>query len=249
MSRLELYSPEGIRIDGRRFNELRQFTSQLNTHPNVSDGSSYVQQGNSKVICLVQGPMESLSNTNAGGASKLDHNGPILSININYPPFANNVRKKRMRNDRRLQELCVVLKRCFLKTIVSKNYARTVIEVNITVLSMDGGLLACCCNAITLALIDAGIALYDYVSAISIGLYNQIPLLDMNTLEENDLSFITIGVVGDSDKLNLVLCEDKLPLDNLEALISLGIEGCHRIKQLMDEQVRLVGTDLLSKKQ
>ncbi|KAG7919655.1 hypothetical protein KL905_003520 [Ogataea polymorpha] len=242
MSRLELYSPEGLRVDGRRWNELRRFECRINTHPNTADGSSYVQQGNSKVLCLVKGPMEHGANLAAG--TKLDPNGPVLSLNINYPPFASNERKKRPKNDRRLQEISIILKRCFMKTIVLKNYSRTAIDINLTVLAMDGGLLACFCNAITLALIDAGISLYDYVSAVSVGLYDQTPLLDMNALEENDLSFITIGVVGDSDKINLTLCEDKLPLDKLERLISLGIEGCHRLKELMDLQVRVAGGQL-----
>ncbi|KAH3670638.1 hypothetical protein OGAPHI_001153 [Ogataea philodendri] len=242
MSRLELYSPEGLRVDGRRWNELRRFECRTNTHPHAADGSAYVQQGNSKILCLVKGPMEHGANLAAG--TKLDANGPVLSITINYPPFAANDRKKRQKNDRRLQEISIILKRCFMKTIVLKNYSRTVIDISLTVLAMDGGLLACFCNAITLALIDAGISLYDYVSAISIGLFDQTPLLDMNTLEESDLSFVTIGVVGDSDKLNLMLCEDKIPLDKLERLISLGIEGCHRVKQLMDHQMRVAGQEL-----
>ena len=55
---MELYSPEGLRIDGRRWNELRRFECRINTHPNSSDGSSYVEQGNTKVMCTVQGPIE-----------------------------------------------------------------------------------------------------------------------------------------------------------------------------------------------
>ncbi|GME70784.1 unnamed protein product [Ambrosiozyma monospora] len=253
MSRFELYSPEGMRIDGRRSNELRSFNCNINTHPNASDGSSFIQQGNSNVICLVKGPMDPSYSTikngsGAGQSTSIDE--PTLNISINYPPFANNDRRKKLtKNDRRLTELSIILTKCFLKTIVLKNYPRTVIDVQVTLLSFDGGLLSACCNAITLALIDAGIALYDYVTAVTVGIYDQVPLLDLCTLEENDLSFITVGVVGDSDKLNLILCEDKLPLDKLERMIGLGIQGCHRLKELMDAKVREVGFDLLNKKQ
>ncbi|VEU22538.1 DEKNAAC103633 [Brettanomyces naardenensis] len=190
-----------------------------------------------------------MDTTYASSAVKALPDAPVLSILINHPPFASMERKKRPRNDRRLAELSIILKRCFEKTIMLQNYARSVIEVTVTILSFDGGLLATCCNSITLALIDAGISLYDYVTAVTVGIYDQTALLDLNSLEEADLSFITIGVVGDSDKLNLILCEDRLPLDRVERLISLGIEGCHRLKQLMNETVREVGTDLLSKKQ
>ncbi|GME95819.1 unnamed protein product [[Candida] boidinii] len=117
------------------------------------------------------------------------------------------------------------------------------------VLALDGGLLSCCCNAITLALIDAGVALYDYVSSVTVGLYDTTPLLDLNTLEENDLSFVTMGVIGDSDKIGLLLLEDRLPLDKLESVLSIGIEGCHRIRELMDDVVRNFGIDYVEKQQ
>ncbi len=246
MSRMEVYSPEGLRMDGRRWNELRQFSCQTNTHPNASDGSSYVRQGNTVVLCLVKGPMDTNRATSAIRASA---EGPVLNINISYPPFAGVERKKRSKNERRFAELSIVLERCFLKTIVLKNYSRTVIEVNLTLLSFDGGLLAACCNSITLALIDAGISLYDYVSAVSVGIYSETALLDLNSLEESDLSYVTIGVVGDSDKLNLIMCEDRLPLDKLERLINLGIQGCHQLRELMNETVKEVGIELLSKRQ
>ncbi|GME68747.1 unnamed protein product [[Candida] boidinii] len=241
MSRFELYSPEGIRVDGRRFNELRQFQAQINTHPKAADGSSYVQQGNSKVLCLINGPVE--QNSSSSGE------GPILNVNIDLLPFAGVERKRRTRNDRRISELCITLQRCFLKTIVLKNYSRTIIDINLSVLALDGGLLSCCCNAITLALIDAGVALYDYVSSVTVGLYDTTPLLDLNTLEENDLSFVTMGIVGDSDKIGLLLLEDRLPLDKLESVLSIGIEGCHRIKELMDDVVRNFGIDYVEKQQ
>lgn len=242
----ELYSPEGIRVDGRRWNELRRFQCQTNTHPDAADGSSYVRQGNTEVICLVRGPMDTSYST--GGAGKASADGPLLNITINHPPFANQERRKRQRTDRRLAELSIVLRRCFLKTIVLQNYGRTLIEATVTVLSLDGGLLAACCNAVTLALIDAGISLYDYAGAITVGLYDETALLDLNSLEESDLSFLTVGVVGRSDKLNVLVCEDRLPLDKLERLISLGIEGCHRVTELMNETVRLGGAELLSRR-
>ncbi|KAM9916929.1 hypothetical protein OXX59_009688, partial [Metschnikowia pulcherrima] len=91
---------------------------------------------------------------------------------------------------------------------------------------------------ITLALIDAGIAMYDYVSAVSVGIHDQTPLLDLNNLEENDMSCLTIGVVGKSEKLAMLLLEDKMPLDKLETVLGIAIAGGHRIRELMDNEVR-----------
>lgn len=238
---MELYSPEGLRIDGRRWNELRRFECRINTHPNSSDGSSFIEQGNTKVICMVQGPMEPVLR------SQLNPNQANIEINITIANFSTTERKKRLKNEKRLVELKATLERTFEQSVMCKLYPRTVIEVNIHVLAQDGGLLAGITNAITLGLIDAGIAMYDYVSSISAGLYDTTPLLDLNTLEENDMSTLTIGVIGKSEKLALLLLEDKMPLDRLESVLAIGIAGGHRIRDLMDEEVRRHGNLRLSK--
>lgn len=52
---MELLSDQGLRIDGRRPNELRRINCKLgvSTQP---DGSSYLEQGNTKVLAAVYGP-------------------------------------------------------------------------------------------------------------------------------------------------------------------------------------------------
>lgn len=241
MSRMELYSPEGLRIDGRRWNELRRFECRINTHPNSSDGSSYIEQGNTKVITMVQGPMEPTLR------SQTNQNQATLDINISVANFSTLERKKKQKNDKRMIELKATLERTFEQSIICKLYPRTIIQINVHVLAQDGGLLASITNSITLSLIDAGISMYDYVSAISAGLHDQTPLLDLNALEENDLSSLTIGVVGKSEKLSLLLLEDKMPLDKLESILAIGIAGGHRVRDLMDEVVRKHGNIRLSK--
>ncbi|OBA22251.1 ribosomal protein S5 domain 2-like protein [Metschnikowia bicuspidata var. bicuspidata NRRL YB-4993] len=241
MSRMELYSPEGLRIDGRRWNELRRFECKINTHPNSSDGSSYVEQGNTKVMCMIQGPMEPPLR------SQLNQTQATIEINLNIASFSTLQRKKRNKNEKRILELKTTLERTFEQSIMSSLYPKTVIEVNVQVLTQDGGLFSAMTNAITLALIDAGIAMYDYVSAVSVGIHDQTPLLDLNNLEENDMSCLTIGVVGKSEKLAMLLLEDKMPLDKLESVMGVAIAGGHRIRELMDNEVRGHGLMRLSK--
>lgn len=248
MSRFELFSPEGLRVDGRRFNELRAFDCSINTHPHSSDGSAYISQGNTKVLCLIRGPSDTLMTTQSS-TTPSSSDEPTISVSIIQPPYATTDRKSVSRNDRRMAELSIIIKRALQQTIVKKNYSRTLIEVSITILQLDGSLLPACINAATLALIDAGISMYDYISACNIALYDTFPLLDSNSLEENDLSFLTVGIVGNADKINLLLMENKIPMDKLQKLLDLGIQGCHTIRELMDNVVRDIGKDLLSKKQ
>lgn len=235
MSRMELYSPEGLRIDGRRWNELRHFECRINTQPNSSDGSSYVEQGNTKVIAMVHGPMEPTLRSQA------NNNEATVEVNLNIASFSTFQRKKRSKNEKRMLELKTTLEKTFEQSIMIHLYPRTVIQIDIHVLNQDGGLLASVTNAITLALIDAGISMYDYISSISTGLHDSSPLLDLNTLEENDMSVLTIGVIGKTEKLAMLMMEDKMALDKLESALSLAIAGSHRIQDLMDKEVRRHG--------
>lgn len=56
MSRLELITPEGLRVDGRRPKETRRIYSR--TDLLAADGSSYIEMGNTKLITTVYGPKE-----------------------------------------------------------------------------------------------------------------------------------------------------------------------------------------------
>lgn len=241
MPRLELYSPEGMRVDGRRWNELRRFECKINTHATSADGSSYVEQGNSKIICMVHGPMEPKLR------SQIDANKANIEVNISIANFATFQRKKRLKNEKRVVEMKTAIENTVEQSIISKLYPRTTIQISLQVLTQDGGLLAGMMNATTLALVDAGISMYDYVSSISAGLYDQYPLLDLNTLEEHDMSYLTIGVIGKLEKLALLMLENKMPLDKLEPVLVLAIAGGHRIRELMDEEVRSHGKSRLEK--
>lgn len=57
MAGLELLSDQGIRMDGRRPNELRKIECKLGVSEGA-DGSAYFQQGNTTVLATVYGPHE-----------------------------------------------------------------------------------------------------------------------------------------------------------------------------------------------
>ena len=63
------------------------------------------------------------------------------------------------------------------------------------------GVLQAAINATTLALIDAGIALFDYVVAVSAGLHSTSILLDLTNTEESDLPHLTVAVMPRSGKV------------------------------------------------
>lgn len=52
---MDLVSDQGLRLDGRRPKELRQIRCKLGVF-GQSDGSAYIEQGNTKVLAAVYGP-------------------------------------------------------------------------------------------------------------------------------------------------------------------------------------------------
>ena len=165
-----------------------------------------------------------------------------LTVNVSIPSFSffNSLNNKKLnKSSKKIQELQISLVDIFEELVILKNYPRTQIIINTIVLNQDGSLVASIINSINLALIDSGIAMYNYVSAINCGLYNnKIPILDLNYLEELDLPFLTIAIVGKSEKVSFLLLEHNLPLDALEKLLAISISGTHRIKDLMDNQIK-----------
>ena len=75
------------------------------------------------------------------------------------------------------------------------------------------GVLQTSINATTLALIDAGVPMSDYVAAITCGVFSTHTLLDLTLLEESDVPHLTLAVMPKTGKVTLVTMETRLHVD------------------------------------
>ena len=100
MSKVEFVSPEGLRLDGRRPNEVRRIRCDMGVLARA-DGSAYYEQGNTRIICAVYGPREAKNRADAL------HDRCIIKCELSNASFSAGERKdqSRMKNDRRSQEL------------------------------------------------------------------------------------------------------------------------------------------------
>lgn len=87
-----------LRLDGRRWNELRRLTAQISTQA-AADGSSYLEMGNTKVICTVNGPAEGLKRVGASGSGGSSSDA-IIQVEVGLAGFSGVERKRRGRNDK-----------------------------------------------------------------------------------------------------------------------------------------------------
>ena len=89
------YALAHLRVDGRRWNELRRIHGQMSTQA-AADGSSYFEMSNTKIICTVLGPRQP---TRGGGGRDTSAKASI-EVEIGIAGFSGMDRKKRSRTDK-----------------------------------------------------------------------------------------------------------------------------------------------------
>ncbi|KAG6840930.1 hypothetical protein C0991_003188 [Blastosporella zonata] len=124
------------------------------------------------------------------------------------------------------------------QTIHDRANINVEIDVFVQVLQQDGALLQACINATTLALVNAGIPLLDFVCAVTGGVHSTSPLLDLTFLEENDLPNVTVAVMPKTGKVTLVTMETRLHVDRFEEIFRLAGDAGKVIHGEMKSAVR-----------
>ncbi|CAG8465415.1 11379_t:CDS:2, partial [Cetraspora pellucida] len=148
----------------------------------------------------------------------------------------------------RLLEIASAVKQTFEPVIMTSLFARSQIDIYLQILQFDGGTIQICINAATLALIDAGIPMQEYVCACSAGCHENHVLLDLNNAEEMaDTPELTVALLPKSGKFTLLQMDSRLHVDKLEPVMNLAALGCKDIYEILDETVREYVKDLLHK--
>ena len=125
--------------------------------------------------------------------------------------------------------------------------------MSLHVLSQDGSLLAALINAATLACVDAGIPMTDYVAACTAGSTSTYaandegadPLLDLNHQEEQELPGLTVATLGESDRVAVLVCESRVQVSRLEGMLAVGVDGCKQMREILDRVVRDKGRRMI----
>ncbi|GAM36922.1 hypothetical protein TCE0_022f06400 [Talaromyces pinophilus] len=252
-----------LRLDGRRWNELRLLQAQISTNP-ASSGSSYLSMGNTSIMCTVHGPHET---SGAGSATEA-----VVDVDVNIAGFAGVDRKRRAGgSDRQSTQLSTALKSAFQSHLHTSLYPHSTITVQVSVLSSDGSLFAAAINACTLALVDAGIPMPGLLCGCTAGMSGSAstprdpsssssspvedsldPLLDLSLPEEQELPFITIGTTTalpaasaaaaeddvDDMKVSVLHMETRAHTSYLDSMLAVGIDGCKQIREILEGVIK-----------
>lgn len=233
MAGLELLSDQGYRIDGRKASELRKIACRMGVFAQA-DGSAYVEQGNTKALAVVYGPHEM-----RGNRGKAIHDRALVNCQYSMATFSTGERKKRPHGDRKSIEMSMHLRQTFEAAIMTEQYPRSQIDIYVQILQSDGGNYCACVNAATLALVDAGIPLKDYVCACSVGFVDDTPLVDISFVEESAGGpELALALLPKSEQIALLELNSRLHQDHLPAVLEAATRACKDVHAVLDRVVR-----------
>eukprot|EP00960_Hanusia_phi_P022106 654834-Hanusia_phi.AAC.1 len=224
MSKVEYVDLSGLRIDGRRPNELRKVVIKHGNLQNAT-GSTIFHHGNTKVsdwrlqiLATVCGPRECTSR------SKELHDRALVTCSVIVSPSAYSHRRKRNRGDRVVGELESLIRQTFEELIFTSIFPRSQIDISVEIIQADGPVRACAINAVSMALIDAGLPIKDFLCACEVGYIDGQILLDMNGEEESARGpDLYVSYMPCQDAIVSTFLEPRLPL---EVFGQVRLRGC-----------------------
>lgn len=224
----KLIDEKGIRIDGRKADELRPIKIEVGILKNA-DGSAYIEQGRNKIVAAVYGPKE----THPKFMALPDR--ALLRCRYHMAPYSTEERKSPQPSRREI-EISKVIREALEPAVILEEFPRTAIDVYIEVLQSDGGSRGASITAASVALADAGIPMKDLVVGCAAGKVDGQIVLDLNDQEDKEGEVdLPIAIMPNSDRITLLQMDGILTMEEFEKALNLAIEGCKKIHKLQRE--------------
>lgn len=227
----KLIDKKGLRLDGRKPDELRPIKIKVGALPNA-DGSAYIEQGKNKILAAIYGPKE-LHPKHYALPDRM-----VLRCRYHMAPFSVQERKSPAPSRREI-ELSKVIREALEPSIFLEYYPRTAIDIFIEVLQADGGTRCASITAASLALADAGIPLRDLVVACASGKVDDTIVLDL--MDEEDkmgVADVPVALMPNLNAITLLQMDGILTIEEFEKAVNLAIEGCKKIYALQKETLK-----------
>jgi exosome complex component RRP41 len=226
-----LIDKKGLRLDGRKPDELRPVKLQVGVISNA-DGSAYIEHGKNKILVGVYGPRE----VHPKHLALPDRT--VVKCRYHMAPFSVEERKSPAPSRREI-ELSKVIRESLEPAIFMEYYPRTMIDVFIEVLQADGGTRCASITAAALALADSGIPMRDLVVACAAGKLDDTIALDlMDTEDKVGSADVPVALMPNLNAITLLQMDGTLSTDEFESAVNLALEGCKQIYVLQKEALR-----------
>ena len=236
-----------MRTDGRKSDQLRD----VKINPEAiryAEGSVQIEMGHTKVICtasLDQGVPKWLQGQGRGW----------VTAEYGMLPRSTHTRmsRKKTLEGGRSQEISRLIGRSLRAAVDLEKLGEKQIQVDCDVIQADGGTrtaaitggfvaLAMCLNYMHEQKMITSLPLKHYISAISVGLSNEGPLLDLNYDEDStidtDMNFV-LNEASEFIEIQGTAEGSAFSRDQMNSMLDLAQKGC---QELFKEQEKLIGS-------
>ena len=228
---MKLIDDNGIRIDGRKVDELRPIKIEAGVLKSA-DGSAYVEIGKNKVLAAVYGPRECHPRHMQNPAKA------IVQCKYNMISFSVSDRK-RPGPDRRSVEISKIISEALEYVVFTENFPRTSVDVYIEVLQANAGTRCAGLTAASVALADAGIPMRDLIPAIAVGKVNDQVVLDLNKEEDNfGQADVPMAMLPRTGEVLLLQMDGHMTRDEFNRAIEMGKGACEQIYEMQKAALR-----------
>lgn len=229
-----------MRADGRNNNQLRhvRITNNYLINP---QGSVLIEMGNTKVICTAiveEGTARHLTGTGQGW----------VTVEYAMLPGSTGTRKKRDRGktDGRSVEIQRLIGRAMRSVVDMNKLGERTIWIDCDVIQADGGTRTASITGAFVAMVEAmkrmkadglidEIPLTGFVSAVSVGIVDDEPLLDLCYKEDsNAIADMNVVMTDKGEYIELQGTGEERPFsaEELFHLLALASEGCQKLHEM-----------------
>jgi exosome complex component RRP41 len=221
----------GVRLDGRKLDELRPIKAELGVISSA-DGSALFELGNTRVIAGVYGPRE------LHPQHLQDQEKAVLNVRYSMAPFSTKERSRPGPN-RRSIEISLVIRKVFESVIFLEEFPKSVIDVYIEVIEANASTRVAGLNAASLALAEAGIPMRGLVAACSAGKIDGKIALDIAGEEDSyGDADIPVAILFPQKEIALLQLDGDVTPKELEEALNLAEKGCEKIFEVQKKVLK-----------
>lgn len=219
---------DGKRLDGRGPRDIRSVKIEAGVL-HRADGSAYLEWGGNKVLAAVYGPREAVPRHTQ------DPNRAVVKCRYNMAAFSVDDRK-RPGPDRRSQEISKVIGEAFENVILTEEFPRASVDVNIEILEAEAGTRCAGLTAAAVALADAGIPMRGLVSACAAGKAGGMIVADLGKMEDNFGSAdLPVAMNHQTGEIVLLQMDGHLTQSEFDEALELALDGCRKVHEIQKE--------------
>lgn len=228
---VRLLDKNGLRVDGRRIDELRPVKLQVGLL-DKANGSAYIEHGRNKIIAGVYGPREA----HPKHIALADR--AVLRCRYHMAPFSTDERKSPAPSRREL-ELSKVIRESLEPAVMTEFYPRSTIDIFIEVLQADAGTRCAGITAASLALADAGIPMRELVAGCAAGKIEGKVVLDLSDIEDKQGDAdLPVAFMPKSNVISLLQMDGSLTEDEFKQALEMSTNACRRIYDMQREALQ-----------